>query len=129
MKWLNIMAKLFLRPQDKVALSNLLAHFLPNVTAWAYGSRINGTAHEGSDLDIVLRSHDLSPINSVMLEGFIQALKESTIPISKNTQEPLPCLMKPLTATGVLLNLILKRASFFLNRKINAKIKRYPMLG
>ncbi len=75
------MANLLLRPQDKAALLKLLADYLPEVSAWVYGSRVNGTAHEASDLDIVLRSQDLSPLDSFALEKFIQAVKNSNIPI------------------------------------------------
>jgi uncharacterized protein len=75
------MANLLLRPQDKAALLKLLADYLPDVSAWAYGSRVNGTAHEASDLDIVLRSKDLSPLDSFALEQFMQAVKNSNIPI------------------------------------------------
>lgn len=72
---------LLLRDKDKQQLLRLLARHLPDVTVWAYGSRVNGGAHDASDLDIVLRSPDLSPIPLVALEDFLQALKDSTIPI------------------------------------------------
>lgn len=72
---------LFLREQDKQELLRLLARHLPDVTAWAYGSRVNGGAHEGSDLDIVLRSPDLSPIPLEELRAFVQAVRDSNIPI------------------------------------------------
>lgn len=58
-----------------------MAAHLPAVTAWAYGSRVNGDAHEASDLDLVLRSPDLSPIPLEHLDAFLQALRESNIPI------------------------------------------------
>lgn len=72
---------LLLREQDRQELVRLLARHLPNVTAWAYGSRVNGGAHEGSDLDIVLRSPDLSPIPLEELRAFVQAVRDSNIPI------------------------------------------------
>ena len=72
---------LFLREEDKQQLLQLLADYLPDVSAWAYGSRVNGDAHDASDLDIVLRSADLSPIPILALEDFLEALRESTIPI------------------------------------------------
>ncbi len=75
------MADLYLREQDKAVLLQLLAQYLPKVSAWVYGSRINGTAHEASDLDIVLRSKDLTPIDYWALEAFIEAIRESSIPI------------------------------------------------
>lgn len=73
--------QLFLREQDRKRLIELLNTHLPDVTAWAYGSRVNGAAHEASDLDLVLRSTDLSPIPADELESFLQALRDSNIPI------------------------------------------------
>lgn len=72
---------LLLREQDKQRLLLLLAEHLPGVTAWAYGSRVNGDAHDASDLDLVLRSKDLSKIPLSELENFLEALRESNIPI------------------------------------------------
>ncbi len=76
-----IQNKLFLRDIDKQRLLKLLADYLPDVSAWAYGSRVNGEAHDTSDLDIVLRSKDLSKIPVEQLESFLQALSDSNIPI------------------------------------------------
>lgn len=73
--------RLLLREQDRKRLTELLNAYLPAVTAWAYGSRINGDAHEASDLDLVLRSPDLSPIPLEDLDAFLQALQQSNIPI------------------------------------------------
>ncbi len=75
------MADLYLRAQDRAVLLQLLAEYLPEVSAWVYGSRINGTAHPASDLDIVLRSVDLTPIDYWALEAFSEAVRESSIPI------------------------------------------------
>ena len=75
------MKQLFLRDKDKQGLQQLLARYLPTVTVWAYGSRVNGDAHEASDLDIVLRSSDLSPIPAQELNAFLEAVRESNIPI------------------------------------------------
>ena len=72
---------LLLRPTDLQRLQQLLRDRLPGVTAWAYGSRVNGQAHEASDLDLVLRSPDLNPIPMAALAEFLEALRESSIPI------------------------------------------------
>ncbi len=72
---------LYLRDKDKARLLKLLTTYLPTVTAWAYGSRVNGDAHEASDLDLVLRSVDLNPIPFEALDDFLQALNDSNIPI------------------------------------------------
>lgn len=74
-------ASLYLRIKDKEKLLQLLTDYLPDVTAWAYGSRVNGDAHDASDLDLVLRSADLSPIPIDQLDDFLEALRESSIPI------------------------------------------------
>ncbi len=75
------MSQLILRRQDRRRLLELLTTHLPSITAWAYGSRVNGSAHAASDLDLVLRSADLSPIPFEPLDDFLQALRESNIPI------------------------------------------------
>jgi len=72
---------LMIREKDRAALLQLLDRHLLGVTAWAYGSRLNGTAHKASDLDLVLRSPDLSPIPWLALDDFVTALRESNIPI------------------------------------------------
>lgn len=62
-------------------LRDLLARHVPDAEVWAYGSRIMGTAHEGSDLDIVLR-HAGDPTGDV--EGWLElkeAVEQSCIPI------------------------------------------------
>ncbi|MCY3777616.1 MAG: nucleotidyltransferase domain-containing protein, partial [Candidatus Aminicenantes bacterium] len=43
-------------------LEALLREHVPDVEVWAYGSRVNGQSHEGSDLDLVLRSPTLEPL-------------------------------------------------------------------
>lgn len=75
------MSQLYLREQDRERLVALLSVYLPAVTAWAYGSRVNGGAHEASDLDLVLRSPDSNPIPFEPLDNFLEALRESNIPI------------------------------------------------
>ena len=35
-------------------LKALLDEHVPGVEVWAYGSRVNGESHEGSDLDLAL---------------------------------------------------------------------------
>jgi predicted nucleotidyltransferase len=75
------MSQLYLREQDRKRLVELLAAHLPTVTAWAYGSRVNGSAHEASDLDLVLRSPDLSAIPLKTLDTFLEALRDTNIPI------------------------------------------------
>ncbi|MCY4354419.1 MAG: restriction endonuclease subunit S [Truepera sp.] len=61
-------------------LELLLREHLPRVEVWAYGSRVNGQSHDGSDLDLVLRSPDLQQIPTDSLASFSEALRESAIP-------------------------------------------------
>ena len=62
-------------------LQTLLLKIVPHAEVWAYGSRVTGKAHEGSDLDLVLRlPSDLTQD----VEGFMDlqsALQDSTLPI------------------------------------------------
>lgn len=53
---------------------------LPDVEVWAYGSRVNGRSHEGSDLDLILRGPGLRKIPRDRIADFADALRESTIP-------------------------------------------------
>ena len=59
----------------------LLCEHVPGVEVWAYGSRVSGRSHEGSDLDLVLRGPDLQRIPSGRLANLIEALEESNVPI------------------------------------------------
>ena len=59
----------------------LLREHVPGVEAWAYGSRVSGGSHEGSDLDLVLRGPMLKQIPSRMLADFAEAVERSNIPI------------------------------------------------
>ena len=49
------MADLTLAPRHLEELRRLIATHLPQEEVWAYGSRVNGTAHDTSDLDLVVR--------------------------------------------------------------------------
>ena len=61
-------------------LEALLREHVPGVEVWAYGSRGNGESHDGSDLDLVLRSTTLEPLGDGYLD-LIYALEQSSIPI------------------------------------------------
>ena len=58
----------------------LLREHLPDVEVGAYGSRVNGRSHDGSDLDLVLRSPGLVKIDPSQLAEFNEAVQESTVP-------------------------------------------------
>ena len=62
-------------------LQGLLAVHTPHAQVWAYGSRVNGQAHEGSDLDLVLRHpSDLNQDVQGALE-LKDALQASSLPM------------------------------------------------
>lgn len=69
-----------LSPRHRELLEKLFESHLPEVEVWAYGSRVNGRGHEGSDLDLVLRGADLSEIPFEQMESLWEALRESPIP-------------------------------------------------
>ncbi|MEY4979380.1 MAG: hypothetical protein RLZZ352_1650 [Pseudomonadota bacterium] len=55
------LSRLQMPAQHLKTLQALLAQHVPHAEVWAYGSRVNGGSHEGSDLDLVLRhSRDLA---------------------------------------------------------------------
>ena len=72
--------RLHLLPKHRRALEALLQKHLPDVEVWAYGSRVNGRGHDGSDLDLVLRGPGLTEIPSGQLGDFEEAVRESNIP-------------------------------------------------
>ncbi|MDE0038650.1 MAG: nucleotidyltransferase domain-containing protein [Gammaproteobacteria bacterium] len=72
--------RLHLSPRHRTVLVALLREHLPDVEAWAYGSRVNGRSHDGSDLDLALRAPGVSTICADRLADFGNAVRDSTIP-------------------------------------------------
>ena len=72
--------RLHLKPRHRAVIEGLLKKHLPGVEVWAYGSRVNGRSHDGSDLDLVLRARKLKEIPIGPLDELWDALRESTIP-------------------------------------------------
>lgn len=60
-------------------LRRILAVHVPMAEVWAYGSRVNGTAHEGSDLDLVLRNPANLREPQSGKDALLAALKESDL--------------------------------------------------
>ena len=71
---------LHLSSRHREEIEALLHKHLPGVEVWAYGSRVNGRSHDGSDLDLVLRGPKLAEIDISRLADFTEALQDSTIP-------------------------------------------------
>ena len=73
-------ARLNVEPRHREQLERLLRERLPGVEVWAYGSRVNGRGHAGSDLDLALRAPGLRAIPLDALIGLRDALSDSAIP-------------------------------------------------
>ena len=75
------MPMLDLRPEWLETARRLIAAHLPDAEVLAYGSRVNGTSHEASDLDLVARN-PADPDQP--LPGMVdlrEAFSESNLPI------------------------------------------------
>ena len=72
---------MLIREKDRQTLYEYFKTIKTPVEIWAYGSRINGTAHEGSDLDLVIRTHNLQPFSMSEYNSLVETIRESNIPI------------------------------------------------
>jgi predicted nucleotidyltransferase len=75
------MPKLDLNPKHLRLLLDVLAMLAPDVEVWAYGSRVNGGGHDGSDLDLVVRNPAGLDQPQKRLGALREALSESNLPI------------------------------------------------
>lgn len=61
-------------------LRRLLRRHLPDAEVWAYGSRVKGQAHEGSDLDLAVRQEgrpvELGPLREALTQSGLPMLVE-----------------------------------------------------
>lgn len=48
------MNNIFLKDEHLSILQGILKDYCPNAEVWAYGSRVGGDAHDGSDLDLTV---------------------------------------------------------------------------
>lgn len=69
-----------LNPTDLAILQSILKQYVPNSIVWAFGSRVKGTAHEGSDLDLVIINPADERILQENLSEMREALSESDLP-------------------------------------------------
>ncbi len=72
---------MLLRDKDRETLMQIFSSLNMPVEVWAYGSRVSGTAHDGSDLDLALRTQNLSPIPIDVFMNVKEKIRESNIPI------------------------------------------------
>lgn len=70
-------------PQKYLSLVNeILKQHCPTSTVWAYGSRVKGTAHEGSDLDIAIFNLNQNSNSAKKLSEIRDAFEESNLPFN-----------------------------------------------
>ena len=78
---MSLRTEIDLQPKHLSMLLDVLRQHAPDAEVWAYGSRVNHTAHETSDLDLVIRNPERldAPFKNIhQLRG---ALSESNLPI------------------------------------------------
>jgi predicted nucleotidyltransferase len=72
---------LALAPRHLAELRALLQRHVSDAEVWAFGSRVSGGAHEGSDLDLVLRNSQ-DPARPVLgVVALQEALQDSALPM------------------------------------------------
>ncbi len=62
-------------------VQSLLRAHVPHAEVWAYGSRVTGSGHEASDLDLVLRNPKNLQEETSALYDLKEAFTESNLPI------------------------------------------------
>ena len=72
---------MLLREKDKQTLVQIFSAVDTPIEVWAYGSRVSGTAHDGSDLDLVIRSKDRKKLPANVFMELKEKVTESNIPI------------------------------------------------
>lgn len=75
------MPKLDLAAPHLAMTQRLLALHVPGAEVWAYGSRVRGENHPGSDLDLVLRHPPDLSLPQRNLAALRSAFAESDLPI------------------------------------------------
>lgn len=75
------MQRLQLSPRHLSMLQALLSQQVSEAEVWAYGSRVSGGAHEGSDLDIVLRNPSNLKAEVPNWMDVREAIQESDLPM------------------------------------------------
>ena len=69
-----------LLPRHREKIEAILHEHVPGIEVLAYGSRVNGLSHPGSDLDLALRDPMMEPIPVGQLRSLESAFHDSTIP-------------------------------------------------
>jgi predicted nucleotidyltransferase len=72
---------MYIRDKDLQSLYKLFSEIKQPVEIWAYGSRVNNTAHDASDLDLVIRTQNLQAMPVTEYAQLIEKITDSNIPI------------------------------------------------
>lgn len=75
------MSKLHLTAEELVCVQTILMQWVPNAEVWAYGSRVNGTGHDASDLDLVIRNSTSLTTPTAKISQLKQAFRDSELAI------------------------------------------------
>lgn len=78
------MNRLFIKPEYLKMLMDIFDKYCPEAEIWAYGSRIKGEAHEGSDLDLAVKDFHSSETSLFELKELIN---DSKIPFLVDIHE------------------------------------------
>lgn len=70
------LSELVLSPRHLAMLQQILQQWVPQAEVWAYGSRVNGDGHSGSDLDLALHHCDMTQLLPLQ-----EALQNSLLPM------------------------------------------------
>lgn len=68
-----------LHPDHRAEVRRILAEQVPGAKAWAFGSRVKGTARRFSDLDLAIDAG--AELDLATLAGLRHAFQESDLPI------------------------------------------------
>ncbi len=72
---------MILREKDYKRLVDIFGSVQEPIEVWAYGSRVTGKAHAGSDLDLVIRTESLQKLPFSIFAKLKETLRECNIPI------------------------------------------------
>jgi len=74
--------KVIIREKDRETICRILDECITGLfEVWAYGSRVNGGAHDGSDIDLVIRGKDLQKIDISEMALLKEKIEESNVPV------------------------------------------------
>ncbi|MDR2345571.1 MAG: nucleotidyltransferase domain-containing protein [Planctomycetaceae bacterium] len=72
---------MLLREKDRQILFQIFSEISEPIEVLAYGSRVTNNAHDGSDLDLVIRRYDGQPVSPNIVLMLRKQIQNSTIPI------------------------------------------------